>query len=123
MVSHGGSFVGFRAEMIRFPDEKLSVACLCNLAGTNPTALALQVADLYLEDAFGEELARFAGEYYGNELGVTYGTKSRAPRYIASTAREILPQAVITTIGGTFGIAPRRRRTSRPSRPDVVSRV
>ena len=72
MVSHAGSFVGFRAEMIRFPEEKLSVACLCNLAGTNPTALALQVADLYLEDAFGEELARFVGEYYSNELGVTY---------------------------------------------------
>ena len=72
MVSHGGSFVGFRAEMIRFPEQKLSVACLCNLARTNPTALALEVADIYLADVFGEELASFVGEYYSNELGVNY---------------------------------------------------
>jgi hypothetical protein len=47
-VSHGGSWAGYRAELLRFPDEKLSVACLCNLGRTNPSELARRVAQVYL---------------------------------------------------------------------------
>ncbi|MGH7443605.1 MAG: serine hydrolase domain-containing protein, partial [Longimicrobiales bacterium] len=47
-VSHGGSWGGYRAELLRFPDEHFSVAVLCNLATTNPSALAERVADIYL---------------------------------------------------------------------------
>jgi CubicO group peptidase (beta-lactamase class C family) len=47
-VSHGGSWAGYRAELLRFPDEKLSVACLCNLGRTDPSELARQVAAIYL---------------------------------------------------------------------------
>jgi CubicO group peptidase (beta-lactamase class C family) len=49
-VSHGGGWAGFRAEMMRFPDEKLSVITLCNLGSTNPTGLSTQVAEIYLAD-------------------------------------------------------------------------
>lgn len=49
-VSHGGSWGGYRAELLRFPDHHFSVATLCNLATTNPTQLARSVADIYLED-------------------------------------------------------------------------
>jgi CubicO group peptidase (beta-lactamase class C family) len=49
-VSHGGSWAGYRAELARFPDQKLSIACLCNVATANPSALAMRVADLYLAD-------------------------------------------------------------------------
>ncbi|MFQ5926283.1 MAG: serine hydrolase domain-containing protein [Terriglobia bacterium] len=52
MVSHGGAFVGFRAELIRFPKQTFSVICLCNLSRTNPSRLARQVADIYLGDQF-----------------------------------------------------------------------
>ncbi len=48
MVFHGGAWQGFRAEMVRFPALRLSVICLANLGTTDATALALQVADLYL---------------------------------------------------------------------------
>lgn len=48
MVSHGGSFVGFRADMIRFPEQRFSVICLANLSSVNPSRLARQVADIYL---------------------------------------------------------------------------
>lgn len=48
MVSHGGAFVGFRAEMIRFPEQRFSVICLSNLSSVNPSRLARQVADIYL---------------------------------------------------------------------------
>src|SRR5205085_11877682 len=47
-VSHGGSWAGYRAELLRFPDQHLSVACLCNLARTNPSQLARRVAEVYL---------------------------------------------------------------------------
>ena len=49
-VSHGGSWAGYRSDLARFPDQKLSVVCLCNLGTANPSAMALQVADLYLAD-------------------------------------------------------------------------
>jgi CubicO group peptidase (beta-lactamase class C family) len=55
MVSHGGAWAGYRAELIRFPDKKLSVACLANLTGISPSRLARQVADLYLADQSAEQ--------------------------------------------------------------------
>jgi CubicO group peptidase (beta-lactamase class C family) len=50
-VSHGGSWAGYRAQLLRFPQQKLSVACLCNNGGTaNPSRLAQKVAEVYLGD-------------------------------------------------------------------------
>ena len=57
LVSHGGAFVGFRADLIRFPEEKFSVICLANLASINPSRLCRQIADIYLADKFTEEAA------------------------------------------------------------------
>ncbi len=54
-VSHGGSWTGYRADMIRFPDQKFSVICLCNLVSASPSRLVRQVADLYLADQFATE--------------------------------------------------------------------
>jgi CubicO group peptidase (beta-lactamase class C family) len=101
VISHGGAFVGFRAELMRFPDQRFTVICLCNLSRTNPTASARQVADVYLEDVMEpradsgtsiddrraeadeseplpssvEQLAEYAGLYYSEELEVTYEIK------------------------------------------------
>src|SRR5262249_33809520 len=36
----------------RFPNQKFSVACLCNVVPVNTTQLALRIADLYLADQF-----------------------------------------------------------------------
>jgi len=52
LVSHGGAFVGFRADMLRFPDQRFSVICLANLAQFNPSAMARRVADIFLKDQF-----------------------------------------------------------------------
>jgi CubicO group peptidase (beta-lactamase class C family) len=49
-VQHGGGWAGYRAEMIRFPDERLSVITFCNRGDANPTGMAMQVAELYLAD-------------------------------------------------------------------------
>jgi len=48
--THGGSYHGFRTELLRFPQQHFSVAVLCNVASANASALAAQVADLYLAD-------------------------------------------------------------------------
>jgi len=54
-VSHGGGWAGYRAELMRFPDQKLSTVVLCNLGSTNPSGLAQSVADLYLGDQLQAE--------------------------------------------------------------------
>ncbi len=51
-VAHGGAWAGYRAELLRFPSEHVSVATLCNVARSNPSGLARRVADVYLADRF-----------------------------------------------------------------------
>jgi CubicO group peptidase (beta-lactamase class C family) len=48
LVSHGGAFVGFRAEMMRFPELGFGVSVLCNRADADPSELARRVADVML---------------------------------------------------------------------------
>ncbi len=48
VVEHGGSWAGFRAGIVRFPEEKFSVICLANLGTMDPSGLAFKVADIYL---------------------------------------------------------------------------
>ena len=43
-ISHGGSFIGFKSELLRFPERRLSVICLCNHNAADATKLAKEVA-------------------------------------------------------------------------------
>ena len=54
-VGHGGSWAGYRAGMIRFPEQKFSVICLSNLSTINPSSLCWKIADIYLADKLKEE--------------------------------------------------------------------
>lgn len=49
-VGHGGSMMGFRADLVRFADERFTVATLCNLGTIDPGALSRRVAEVYLGD-------------------------------------------------------------------------
>jgi CubicO group peptidase (beta-lactamase class C family) len=93
-VSHVGSWGGYRAELLRFPEQYFSVACLCNRGDAAPTRRAHQVADIYLGSMMkpkeekkaaerevgqkkeialtAEQLQRYTGDYWSSELGVTY---------------------------------------------------
>ncbi len=51
-VSHGGSLAGYRAQLMRFPEEKFSVIILANRGDANPTRKSFQVADILLKDKF-----------------------------------------------------------------------
>lgn len=52
VVEHSGGDAGYRAHLMRFPEQHFSVACLCNTSN-NPGQLSRQVADLYL----GEQMS------------------------------------------------------------------
>jgi len=52
-VGHGGSDAGYRSDYLRFPGERMSIACLCNLSSANPSELTRRVADIWLEDKLG----------------------------------------------------------------------
>jgi len=47
-VYHSGSTAGYRAHLVRFPEQRVSVAVLCNVTGGNATRYAYQVADVFL---------------------------------------------------------------------------
>lgn len=49
-ISHGGAFLGFRTQLIRFPEQNFSVIVFSNVSDFNPTARAFRIADILLED-------------------------------------------------------------------------
>jgi CubicO group peptidase (beta-lactamase class C family) len=55
-IRHGGSFVGFRAELLRFPEQHLSIAIFANRGDANPLRKANQVADILLKDTTIEDI-------------------------------------------------------------------
>jgi CubicO group peptidase (beta-lactamase class C family) len=92
-VSHGGAWGGYRAELLRFPEQHFSVACLCNVGNAGPTRRAHQVADIYLGSLMkakenkspesenkekseitldADQLRNYSGDYWSEELGVAY---------------------------------------------------
>src|SRR5438034_847894 len=54
-VGHGGADAGYRSDFIRFPDQRLSLVCLCNFSRSNPGMLTRRVADIYLADQLKPE--------------------------------------------------------------------
>ncbi len=110
-VGHSGSWRGFRSHLMRFPDQKFGVVILCNLDTFNPLRLAEKVADLYLADARApketsepektvepaentkseplapEQLTKFEGDYYTEELDTTYSIRVRGNQLVAQHIR------------------------------------
>jgi len=62
LISHSGAFVGYRAEMLRFPQQRLSISALCNRADATPTQLARQVALQFLPSRPDAQLPEAAAE-------------------------------------------------------------
>lgn len=94
---HGGSMMGYKAHILRFPDQRLSVIETCNLGSINPGPIARQVAEIYLGNlmkapatttataagrtapagsaaptATSADVQRVVGDYYSDELDATY---------------------------------------------------
>jgi CubicO group peptidase (beta-lactamase class C family) len=99
-VSHGGSLAGYRAQLLRFPEQQFSVIMLANRSDADPSEKAFRIADIFLQDDYlkddesgenelallenGEEeiddapdksilnFEAYAGDYYSEELNTTY---------------------------------------------------
>jgi len=111
-VSHGGSFVGFRAQMIRFPDQHFTVALLANLSSIDSTGLCHGIADIFLEEileepaeagasgAGGPEVAlsrermnQLAGHYEDSGAGMSMEVAVEDDRLVFKTMGQTLPMA------------------------------
>lgn len=49
IVEHAGGTFGYRTEILRFPEQRFSVVCLCNLSSADSEGLSRKIADLYLD--------------------------------------------------------------------------
>jgi CubicO group peptidase (beta-lactamase class C family) len=115
MVSHGGSWAGYRAELIRFPDRNFSVICLANLGSIAPWTLARQVADLYLADEFPEQAApsqpgateevelpphhleRLSGFYRNQKSGTILELSTRAGKLVGEVSGQSFQLAALSS--------------------------
>jgi CubicO group peptidase (beta-lactamase class C family) len=85
-IHHAGEWVGYRAAFSRFPEQHFSTLLLCNCVGSmSPTAMAKQVADVYLASEFtraqttnsarsvstvpASDLKPYAGTYWSEKNG------------------------------------------------------
>jgi CubicO group peptidase (beta-lactamase class C family) len=80
-VSHGGSLAGYRAQLLRFPDQQFSVVILANRSDANPSEMAFQIAEISnsawedLEadlDISCNILEECAVNFYSKDLNSTY---------------------------------------------------
>src|SRR5262249_55725733 len=55
IVEHDGALFGYRTDILRFPEQKFTVLCLCNVSSADPSGLARKVADIYLEKSLQPE--------------------------------------------------------------------
>jgi CubicO group peptidase (beta-lactamase class C family) len=72
-VSHSGSTGGYSAFLTRFPEQRVSVAVLCNASGAPATEYAHQVAELYLGDRLKPSGAKATHTLTSGELDAFAG--------------------------------------------------
>ena len=118
---HGGSWVGYRTNFVRFPEQNLSIAVFCNVSDCDPAERARSVAEVYIRDLLGPEpedsepepdpegpeltaeaLQEYAGSYRSPELDSTYDLEVDAEgRLVASHWRND-PTVLSPTGADTF---------------------
>ena len=104
VVSHGGSWGGFRGHFLRFPDQRMAVATFCNVANAGPDSLARKVAAVYLGDRMGPD---------------TVGAWSDA---LAATPRVTVPVAELRALAGVWrNVARGEVRRTRVAGDSLVS--
>jgi hypothetical protein len=117
--------MGYKAEILRFPDQHFSILTTCNLGSINPGPLAEQVADVYLGAKMGTkperqvaarrgqrdvalaaelspaELAVYTGDYYSDEVDATYHVAVENGALVLS-ARHVPSQKLSSTAPDVF---------------------
>jgi CubicO group peptidase (beta-lactamase class C family) len=105
IVDHGGSDAGYRSDLLRFPNQHFSVACLSNTPN-DPGALARQVADIYLAKELKPEPARpepqglkLSAEQLAKLVGVYHNRADDSFRWI------ILQNGILRARPGSSGMS------------------
>lgn len=123
IVEHNGRDAGYRSHLIRFPDQKLSVALLCNIALDDPLpstwTLVRQVAAVYLGTSFAPMAAEptlaasgfapaglgdYRGRFYSDEIDATYILKFNSNESAVQVTREKYPPTTLLPAGPDFFI-------------------
>jgi CubicO group peptidase (beta-lactamase class C family) len=118
IVEHNGRDAGYRSHLIRFPDQQLSVALLCNIALDDPLpstwTLVRNVADVYLGTSFAPmaaaptiaasgfapaSLGEYLGRFYSEEIDTTYTLSLNANGSAVSVTREKYPPTTLLPAG------------------------
>ena len=125
ITEHSGALMGYRAEVLRFPDQRFSVLTMCNLGDIDPGTIALRIADQYLASRMGPTAPSVAarapapraavapgagdgsrsldGTYASEEVGATYVVRSAAGRLIVHRPPSRTDTLVATADGGYAG--------------------
>jgi len=107
-IHHGGSLPGFRAELSRFVDDKLTVIVLTNSDNANPGTIALGVAEFYIPNLIPIRTAvkidpaildAYVGQYQADPTAVLTvtreGDKLMAQQGSSSEKWEWLPESEV----------------------------
>lgn len=121
-VSHSGSTAGYRAFLTRFPEERVSVAVLCNAGNANATEYAHAVSDIYLGERIKENAPRPPA--IAETRGPTAGLE-RDPTYAPSAADLAAFTGVYTSneVETTIAVELRGEELVITARPDRVVRL
>ncbi len=105
LVHHGGSLPGFRAQISRFVDDKLTVIVLTNGDGANPNLIALGIAAQYISGLIPERtvakidpkiLDAYTGQYQHPAVVITItreGDKLRMQQGMNAEKQDLLPES------------------------------
>jgi CubicO group peptidase (beta-lactamase class C family) len=114
-VGHGGSELGYKANLLIFPEQKVSISICANINNVEPSKLSKQIANVILNDEFlekqepesfdykqeieileltKEQLEEFVGTFYSEELEVDYTIKSNEVKLYLER-RKYPPQKIL----------------------------
>lgn len=129
-VYHSGATAGYRAHLIRFPDEYVSVSVLCNVGAGNAGQYAYQVADVFLADRLKPEsppaaasvaapqLDRLAGLYRSTQSNDTVSLVRQEQGLRVENGPPLRPLSATRFLSGSggaeleFGLDPEGRARS-----------
>jgi len=122
---HSGSMMGYKAHLLRFPDQHLSVIETCNLGSIDPGPIARQIAEIYLGARMTPatmppvrqgappgpiislavaDMNRVTGTFTSDELGATYRVLMRNGQLMIR--RPTVPDAALLPKSrNSFGVA------------------
>ncbi|WP_299217213.1 serine hydrolase domain-containing protein [uncultured Aquimarina sp.] len=114
VISHGGSDAGYKSQILRFPEEKLSIIVLTNNGSLNAEEKAYRIADLYLNNdmkslktgpnpkvlstpAITEEtLTKYEGKFQLQPGFVLEFNQKEGSLFITATGQGTLPLEIIS---------------------------